>query len=137
MNGTAVIVGGGRVGRHTATQLIDHGYTVTVVERDAEKCETLATQQVGHVVEGDGEDRAILEEAGVADADVVAALTDHTPTNVIVCGLAREIAPEIRTLARVAYDGERDYQHLAAIDDIVYPAAAAADIAADHLLRQK
>ena len=135
MNGSAIIVGGGRVGRHTATQLIDHGYTVTVVERDAETCATLATQRVGHVVEGDGEDRAVLEEAGVGDADVVAALTDHTPTNVVVCGLAREIAPEVRTLARVATDGERDYQHLEAVDDVVYPAAAGADIAVGHLLR--
>ncbi|WP_158203208.1 NAD-binding protein [Halomarina oriensis] len=50
MTESAIIVGDGRVGRHTATQLIDHGYTVTVVERDAEKCERLANEQVGRVV---------------------------------------------------------------------------------------
>ena len=131
---SAIIVGGGRVGRHAATQLIDHGYTVTVVERDAEKCEQLANQQVGRVVQGDGSEREVLERAGIADVGVVAALTDDSRTNVIACGVARELAPEVRTLVRVAHDGEQDYQHLSDVDEVVYPAAAGADVAVDHLL---
>jgi trk system potassium uptake protein TrkA len=136
MNQSAVIVGGGRVGRHTATQLIEHGYTVTIVERDPEKVEQLASQPVGKVIEGDGTDSDVLESAGVAEARVVGALTDDTRTNVIVCGLVRELAPDVKTLARVSSDGEQDYQHLTDVDEIVYPAAAGADIAADRLLRE-
>ncbi|MWG33487.1 hypothetical protein [Halomarina oriensis] len=46
----------------------------------------------------------------------------------------RELAPEIRTLARVAHDGEQDYQHLTDVDEVVSPAAAGADVAVNHLL---
>lgn len=133
MSQTVLIVGGGRVGRHTAAELVEQRSTVTVIERDPEKCETLANQQVGRVIEGDGTDGEVLRDAGLETADVVAALTNDTRANVIVCGLARETAPEVRTIARVAWDGERDYQHLGDIDDIVYPAGAGAEIAVDRI----
>jgi trk system potassium uptake protein TrkA len=131
----AIIVGGGRVGCHTAEQLLDHDYTVTVIERDADMCQELSTQQVGQIIEGDGTDSETLQQADAATADVVAALTDNTQANVTVCELARDLAPDVRTLARVARDGEQEYQHRSAIDNIVYPAAAGADIAVDRLLR--
>jgi trk system potassium uptake protein TrkA len=136
MNREAVIVGGGRVGRHTAEQLVEQRYTVTIIERDGEKCARLTNQRVGNVIEGSGTDRAVLYRADLERADVVAALTNDTRANVVICGLAREIDPEIRTIARVAQDGERDYQHLKDIDDVVYPAAAGAAIAVDHVTRQ-
>jgi trk system potassium uptake protein TrkA len=136
MNREAVIVGGGRVGRHTAEQLVEQRYTVTIIERDGEKCARLTNQRVGNVIEGSGTDRAVLDRADLERADVVAALTNDTRANVVICGLAREIDPEIRTIARVAQDGERDYQHLKDIDDVVYPAAAGAAIAVDHVTRQ-
>ncbi|MFC6837508.1 potassium channel family protein [Halomarina ordinaria] len=135
MNERAVIVGGGRVGRHTAEQLIEHGYSVTIVERDAEKVEALSSRRVGTVVEGDGTDRETLREAGAAEANIVAALTDDTSANVIVCGLARELSPEVETLARVAEDGEQQYQYLSDVDSVVYPAAAGADVTVDRILR--
>lgn len=136
MNRNAVIVGGGRVGRHTAEALVEQRYTVTVIERDPEKCERLRNQRVGTVVEGDGTDRETLGQVDVAGADVVAALTNDTRANVVICGMAREIAPEVRTLVRVAEDGERDYQHLKDVDEVVYPAAAGAAIAVEHITRQ-
>jgi trk system potassium uptake protein len=133
VNRTAIIVGGGRVGRHTAEHLIEQRYTVTVIERDPEKCAQLNTERVGRVIEGDGTDSDALERANLSEAGVLAALTNDTRANVVVCGLARDIAPEIRTLARIARDGEQDYQHLHDIDDIVYPAAAGAAVAADRI----
>ena len=133
MSRTVVIVGGGRVGRHTAEALVEQRSSVTVIERDAGKCATLANRQVGRVIEGDGMDGNVLQQADLEAADVVAALTNDTRANVVVCGLTREIAPEVRTLARVAQDGERDYQHLGDIDDIVYPAGAGAEIAVDRI----
>lgn len=125
------------MGRHTAEALVEQRYTVTVIERDEEKCAQLANQRVGTVIEGDGTDREVLEQGDIAAADVVAALTNDTRANVIVCGLAREMAPEVRTIVRVAQDGERDYQHLRDVDEVVYPAAAGAAIAVDRITRQR
>lgn len=134
MNRNAVIVGGGRVGRHTAEQLVEYEFTVTVIERDTEKCATLANQRVGRVVEGSGTDIETLKRADATDADIVAALTDDVKANIRICGLARELAPGVRTLARIAEDGEQDYEHLSDIDGVVYPAAAGADAAVERLL---
>ena len=131
----AVIVGGGRVGRHTAEQLVDHEYTVTVVEFDPETSSRLASGRI-EVIEGDGTDIEVLERAGIAEADVAAALTDDTQANIVVCGLARELNPDVRTLARVSEDGEQDYGHLSDVDNIVYPAAAGADVTTDRLLSE-
>jgi trk system potassium uptake protein TrkA len=133
MSRTVIVVGGGRVGRHTAEELVEQRSTVTVIERDAEKCATLADQQVGRVIEGDGTDEEVLREADPEAADVVAALTNDTRANVVVCEMAREIAPEIRTLARISQDGERDHQHRSEIDDIVYPAGVGARVAVDRI----
>jgi trk system potassium uptake protein TrkA len=129
-----VIVGGGRVGRHVAEQLGDEQYAVTVVERNPETCEQLATI-ADQVVEGDGTDRDVFEEAEPAGASVVAALTDDTDVNLAVCEMAREVAPDARTLLRVAQDGEQAYGYRSFVDDVVYPAAAGATAAVNRINR--
>jgi trk system potassium uptake protein TrkA len=129
-----IIVGGGRVGRHAAEQLSEDRNAVTVVEVDPEKCDRMSPR-VGRVVEGDGTDPDVLERAGLADADVVAALTDDTKVNLRVCELAREHAADVRTILRIARDGEQDYGHRRFVDDVVYPAAAGAKVAVDRISR--
>jgi trk system potassium uptake protein TrkA len=129
-----IIVGGGRVGRHAAEQLSEDRNTVTVVELDGARCDQVSPK-VTRVVEGDGTDPDVLDRAGVADADVVAALTDDTKVNLRVCELAREHAPGVRTILRIARDGEQDYGHRRFVDDVVYPAAAGAKVAVDRISR--
>lgn len=132
MTRNVIIVGGGRVGRHAADRLSEEQYTVTIVELDAEKGEQISPN-VSHVVEGDGTDPDVLERAGLATADVFAALTDDTDVNLAACERAHEIAPDVRTILRIARDGEQDYGHRHFVDDIVYPAAAGARVAADRI----
>jgi trk system potassium uptake protein TrkA len=129
-----VIVGGGRVGRHVAEQLGDEQYTVTMVERNPETCERL-TPTVGQVVEGDGTDPDVFREADPGEASVVAALTDDTAVNLAVCEMARELAPDARTILRVAADGEQAYGYRSFVDDVVYPAAAGATAAVNRINR--
>jgi len=129
-NRSAVIVGGGRVGRRTAAQVAESGYTVTVIEHDAEKKEKLARSAATRVVVGDGADADILQRADPSSADVVAALTNDTETNLAVCELADEVAPGARTIARISKDGEQDIAYLKHVDSVVYPAAAGASAAA-------
>lgn len=125
-----IIVGGGRVGRHVAEQLNEDQYTVTIIERDSEKCTQLAPT-VSQVIEGDGTDPEILKQADPTTADVVAALTNDTEVNLTVC----EMASEVRTILRIARDGEQDYGYRNFVDQIVYPAAAGADVAVDRITR--
>ena len=129
----AVIVGGGRVGRRTATQITERGYTVTIVEADGEKAESLSVPPSSRVVVGDGADIEVFKEANPTMADVVAGLTNDTDTNLAVCELAREVVPEATTVLRINADGEQDYAYLEHVDNIVYPAAAGASVAATQI----
>lgn len=132
MTRRVIIVGGGRVGRHTAEQLSEERNTVTVIELDSEKCKQVPPN-VNQVIEGDGTDPEVLEQAGLTAADVVAALTDDTKVNLSICEMANETASDVRTILRIARDGEQDYGYRNFVDDIVYPAAAGADVTADRI----
>lgn len=127
-----IIVGGGRVGRHAADQLSEAQNVVTIIELDSEKCEQISPK-VSRVIEGDGTDPNVFEQANPAAADVVAALTNDTDVNLAVCEMAQEIAPDIRTILRISRDGEQDYGYRNFVDDIVYPAAAGADVAVERI----
>jgi trk system potassium uptake protein TrkA len=129
----AIIVGGGRVGRRTAARIAENGYTVTIIERDATKEERLSDSAASRVIVGDGADVDVFQEANPAMADVVAGLTNDTDTNLAVCELAREMVPEVRTIVRIGADGEQDLAHLGFVDNVVYPAAAGASVAATQI----
>jgi trk system potassium uptake protein TrkA len=134
MTTRVIIVGGGRVGRHTAEQLSEVQNSVTVIELDSAVCEQISPK-VSRVVCGDGTDPDVLARADLAEADVVAALTDDTDVNLAVCERARETSPEVRTILRIARDGEQDYGYRSFVDDVVYPAAAGAEVAVDRINR--
>ncbi|MFA5251301.1 MAG: NAD-binding protein [Phycisphaerae bacterium] len=53
------------------------------------------------VIRGDGCDPLILEQAGAARADVVAAVTGDDEDNLIICQLAKELFHVKRTVGRV------------------------------------
>ena len=129
----AVIVGGGRVGRRTATKITERGYTVTIVEADEKKADSLSVPPSSRVVVGDGADIGVFKEANPTMADVVAGLTNDTDTNLAVCELALEVVPEATTVLRINADGEQDYAYLNHVDNIVYPAAAGASVAATQI----
>ena len=129
----AIIVGGGRVGYRTAAQLNENGYTVTIIERDADKEDEIAKYPGCRAIVGDGTDVDVFQRANPTMADVVAGLTDDTETNLAVCELAREIVSSVRTLVRINEDGEEDYAYLEYVDNVVYPAAAGAAVAASQI----
>ena len=87
------------------------------------------------MIEGDGSDPDVLGAADPEEADVVAALTNDTDVNLAVCERAREVAPEARTILRIARDGEQAYGHRGIVDDVVYPAAAGARVAVERITR--
>ncbi len=132
MTRNVVIIGGGRIGRRVAEQLSEDRNSVTIVELDSEKC-TQVSPKVETVLNGDGTDPDILETADVASADIVAALTNDTKVNLEVCERVYELSDDVRTILRIATDGEQDHGHRRFVDDIVYPAAAGAAVAVEQI----
>ncbi len=96
-----VIVGAGKVGYFLAKRLHANKHTVSIVDKDKAVCEDLARQQDILVIHGDACDPHILEEAGLARADVVASVTGEDEDNLIICQLAKEKFNVGRTVARV------------------------------------
>jgi trk system potassium uptake protein TrkA len=132
MTRNIVIVGAGRVGRHVAEQLTAERNVVTVIEQDPTNCEQVAPA-VNRVIEGDGSDPDVFGQLDLSTVDVVAALTDNTDVNLDICEMTSEKNADIKTILRIAQDGEQDLAHRHFVDSVVYPAAAGADVALDRI----
>lgn len=99
-----VIAGGGSVGRFTAEELAAAGHDVTIVENDR-----VVMREYGSASEsggvrwhlGDACDVAVLADAGVPQADVVAAVTGDDEDNLVVSLLAKQEFGVPRIIARV------------------------------------
>ncbi len=117
---TFIIVGFGRVGMRTARILDSEGHEVVVVERESANVNR-AQEEGFTVVKGDGNDEALLEEAGIADADAVAGLTGDLNTNFSVCVIGN--AHDCRTVLRVNEEiSDELYEKYANdVDEIIYP----------------
>jgi trk system potassium uptake protein len=96
-----IIVGAGKVGYFLAKRLCQDKHGVSIVEKDKATCEEIAKELDLMVIRGDGCDPQILEQAGAARADVVAAVTGDDEDNLIICQLAKELFRVHRTIGRV------------------------------------
>jgi len=115
-----VIVGFGRVGIRTARTLDSEGHEVVVVDNNTEKVER-AKKEGFEVIEGDGSTEAVLEQAGLDDADALAGLTGDLSTNFAACVVGD--AHGCRTVLRVSEDfSDELYEKYAdSVDEIIYP----------------
>jgi trk system potassium uptake protein TrkA len=96
-----IIVGAGKVGYFLAKRLCQGKHTISIVEKDKPTCEQIAKELEALVINGDGCDPRILEDAGIERADVVAAVTGEDEDNMIICQLAKERFSIQRTVGRV------------------------------------
>lgn len=99
-----VLNGGGKVASALARTLTDKGHTVVVMERRAEIADKLASELAGRnaiVILGDGCDADVLEEAGVARADVFVAVTGEDDDNLVSSQLALISFNVPRAISRV------------------------------------
>jgi trk system potassium uptake protein len=83
-----LIVGGGKQVYFLCKTFLAKGYQVTVVNRDPQECVRIARRLKVIVVQGDGSDPTILEEAGTQGADAILAITPNDEDNLAICQLA-------------------------------------------------
>jgi trk system potassium uptake protein len=97
-----VIAGGGRTGSQLALVLLSEGHRVRLIENRRELLARLHQElPTESVYEGNPVDPAVLELAGIRQANVVAACTADDAANLTVCFLARKVFNLQRTIARV------------------------------------
>ena len=96
-----IVVGGGKVGYYLAKSLLEEGHEVLVIEKEAGKCAALTDELGVSVMQGDGCEASVMEEAGMGRADVVAAVTGDDEDNLVVCQVAKHKFDVARTIARI------------------------------------
>ena len=96
-----IVVGGGKVGYYLAKFLQEESQEVLIIERDAQRCGALSDELGVNVMQGDGCEASTLEDAGMARADVVVAVTGDDEDNLVVCQVAKQKFNVARTIARL------------------------------------
>jgi len=96
-----VIIGAGVVGSHLAEVLIRDNQNVTLIEKNPARAAHVAKELGVRVIDGDGNDPKVLEEAGARGADVLVAVTGEDEDNLAACTLAKFEFLVGRVLARV------------------------------------
>ena len=86
-----LIMGCGRVGAGLATQLIDEGHEVTVLDTDAFAFRRLLPNFPGKRLVGSGTDDRMLIEAGIEETDCFIALASGDNRNILASQKAKEI----------------------------------------------
>lgn len=94
-----IIAGGGNIGLRLA-QKLEGRYNVRVIERDAKRCEQLASHlERAIVLRGNGSDQDLLLEENIEDTDVFLALTNDDEANIMSSMLAKRLgARKVMTL---------------------------------------
>ena len=97
-----IVVGAGKVGRHIAGDLTAAGHEVLVLDKSRAVVNRLSAEQPGIEFKvADACEVTALEAAGLAQADVVAAVTGDDEDNLVVSLLAKQEFGVPRVVARV------------------------------------
>jgi len=126
-----VIVGCGRVGSGLARSLDEGGHSVVVVDRRAKAFTRLPDDFGGRTIEGVGFDRDLLKDAGIEQAEALAAVTSGDNSNILVARVARETFEVPRVVARI-YDPRR----AAIYERLGIPTVATVQWTAERVLRR-
>ncbi|HEX9681254.1 MAG TPA: TrkA family potassium uptake protein [Anaerolineales bacterium] len=97
-----IIVGGGRVGSHLSTLLLDLGHKVHLIESRPSVVEVLHRELPTEVIHiGNALDPAVLEQAGARSAQVLVTATADDQVNLAVAFLAKHEFRIPRVIGRV------------------------------------
>lgn len=129
----AIIAGFGVVGRAVADHLEVHGVPFTIVELNAKTVET--QEQLGRsVVFGDIGNPAVLEHAGIHEADTVFLTIPDDDATARACQAIRQLAPHVFIAARTTYLSTAFAASAAGADDVTIAEVATAEAMAKRVL---
>ena len=83
-----IIVGCGKVGVAILKQLANEGHDITIIDKDPQKVATYANQYDVMGIVGNGANHSVQLEAGIQNADLIAAVTSSDELNILCCTIA-------------------------------------------------
>jgi len=114
-----VVIGGGQVGYYLTRELLGAGHEVVVIEKDPARARQIADELGSIVVANDGCEGRYQAEAGMARADVIAAVTGDDGVNLASCQIAKMHFNVPRSIARVNNPEHEPLFRQLAIDETV------------------
>lgn len=102
-----IVVGGGGVGYELARNLSEKQQDVVVIEKNEIKARRFTESLDVMVIEGDGANAAVLEQANIKAANMLIAVTQVDEVNIIACMVAKQYDVPI-TVCRIRNSGFAD-----------------------------
>ncbi len=96
-----IIAGAGEVGFHLAKLLSYESQDITLIDSDKESLSYADNHLDIRALKGDATSISVLEDARVADSDLLIAVTSSETTNLTLCMLAKQMGSK-RTIARIS-----------------------------------
>ena len=106
-----IIIGCGKVGEELAAALSQENNDITIIDRKESALESLVNQYDVMGTVGNGASYSVQQEAGIADADLMIAVTGSDEMNLLCCLIAKK-AGNCHTIARIRnpeYNNELGY----------------------------
>ena len=97
----SIIIGGGKIGSNLLKTLKERGYDVTLIEKSEEICRKIANDIEADIICGDGTDLDVLNDAGIKNTDLLAAVTGKDEENLVICQIAKIEFQIKKSIARV------------------------------------
>ncbi len=98
-----IICGGGRVSHYLAEKLCKSGISVSLIERNYERCVQMASLLPDvSIIHGDATDQSLLESQGLSDCDALVTMTGLDELNMIISlyGTGKGVPQVITKLSR-------------------------------------
>ena len=112
---SALVLGGGSVGRAVAGALREKGVPVTILERDPALKERLA-KVADRVVIGDGSNLETVKAAGIDEVRSVVLTTNDDATNAFLAIYCRKLSNTAHIISRISHDWNLEAIHWAGAD---------------------
>ncbi len=126
-----VIMGCGRVGSSLARSLERRGHSVAVIDVLQASFRRLGPTFQGRTVKGVGFDRAVLQKAGITEADGFAAVSSGDNSNILAARVVRETFEVHNVVARIYDEGRAEvYERLG------IPSVATVRWTSDQIMRR-
>ena len=96
-----LILGAGQVGTTVAESLVGEANDITIIDTDAAKLRLLQDRFDLRTRVGNASHPSVLKEAGIADADMLLAVTQSDEVNMVACKLAASLYNTPTRIARI------------------------------------
>ncbi|MGD9320074.1 MAG: Trk system potassium transporter TrkA [Desulfobacteraceae bacterium] len=132
-----IIVGAGETGTALATFFDKTKINVKIIEKDNQRCTSLAqTLEKVIVINGDGSDKILLQEENISDCDFMVAVTGDEDSNVLMSILAKGLGAK-KTITRISKMSYIPLVSALGIDTVVSPRLSAIRAILQHIRKGK